>query len=180
MIERLANVTDEMSAEELRNWLLDAAKLWLAHDGLWFQSVEATQGLERAIIHDTEAWGSFSPLEAKRIMKRLDLTPGGGIDALIQCLGHRLYALLNLQQLVEHSEKRCVFRMNTCRVQDARKRKGLSDFPCKEVGLVEYTTFAATVDPRIRTRCLACPPDDHPDEWWCTWEFTLEDGDTTD
>jgi hypothetical protein len=63
--------------------------------------------------------------------------------------------------------------MKTCRVQDARKRKGLDDFPCKEVGLVEYTTFAVTVDPRLRTRCIACPPDDHPDEWWCTWEFTL-------
>ncbi|WP_369730633.1 DUF6125 family protein [Anaeromyxobacter sp. Fw109-5] len=35
------------------------------------------------------------------------------------------------------------------------------------------TVFARTVDPRIRTRCLACPPDDHPDELWCAWEFTI-------
>ena len=46
---------------------------------------------------------------------------------------------------------------------------------CKEVGLVEYTTFATTVDPRIETRCIACPPDQHPANWWCTWEFTLAD-----
>ncbi|MFA5383931.1 MAG: DUF6125 family protein [Eubacteriales bacterium] len=27
-----------------------------------------------------------------------------------------------------------IFRMNTCRVQAARKRKGMPEFPCKSVG----------------------------------------------
>jgi hypothetical protein len=65
------------------------------------------------------------------------------------------------------------FEMNDCRVQSARKRKGLPDFPCKPVGLVEYAGFASTIDPRIQTRCLACPPDPHPETYWCAWEFTL-------
>ncbi len=164
---------ERLTSDELREWLLDAAKLWLAHDGLWFLSVEEKHGLDRAIIHDAEAWGRFSPIEAKRIMQRLGIAPGGGIPALVHCLEHRLYALLNRQELVEEDATHCVFRMNTCRVQDARKRRGLDDFPCKEVGLVEYATFAATVDPRIRTHCVACPPDDHPADWCCTWEFTL-------
>jgi hypothetical protein len=164
---------ESLPPAELHQWLVDAAKLWLAHDGLWFQTVEASAGMQRAITHDAEAWGRFSPIEAKRIMKRLGIEPGGGIDALVRCLQHRLYALLNKQELVEQSDTHCVFRMKTCRVQDARKRKGLDDFPCKEVGLVEYTTFAVTIDPRLRTRCVCCPPDDHPDGWWCTWEFTM-------
>jgi len=41
------------------------------------------------------------------------------------------------------------------------------------VGIVEYAEFAKAVDPRIRTRCIACPPDDHPDDLWCAWEFTV-------
>ena len=164
----------DLSKEELHGWLVDAAKLWLAHDGIWFQAVEADAGMEKAIAHDAEAWGRFSPIEAKRIMKRLGLEPGGGIDALVTCLGHRLYSHLNTQELVERSDSHCIFRLRTCRVQDARRRRGLPDFPCKAVGLVEYTTFAATIDPRIKTRCIACPPDDHPDDWYCTWEFSLE------
>jgi hypothetical protein len=63
--------------------------------------------------------------------------------------------------------------MNDCRVQSARKRKGLSDFPCKQVGLREYSLFAKTIDPRIKTKCIACPPDEHPENYWCAWEFTL-------
>ena len=164
---------EEMSREELLGWLRDAARLWLAHDGLWFQAIEAEEGMETAIARDATAWSRFSPLEARRIMTRLDIEPGGGIPALVRCLQHRLYAHLNEQELVEQTEARCVFRMKKCRVQDARKRHGLPDFPCRSVGVVEYETFARTVDPRLRCRCIACPPDAHPDDWYCSWEFTL-------
>lgn len=164
-----------MSKNELLGWLQDAARLWLAHDGLWFQAVEAQDGQDAAIAHDAAAWARFAPIEAGRIMKRLGLQPGGGIDALVTCLQHRLYAHLNEQELVERSDKRCVFRMKKCRVQDARRRRALPDFPCRLVGEVEFTTFAAAVDPRLRCRCVACPPDAHPDGWFCSWEFTLED-----
>ncbi|MBK5273963.1 MAG: hypothetical protein JJE30_02775 [Desulfuromonadales bacterium] len=29
------------------------------------------------------------------------------------------------------------------------------------------------IDPRIRTSCIACPPDVHPEDFWCAWEFEL-------
>ncbi|NOR49421.1 MAG: hypothetical protein GQ530_00110, partial [Desulfuromonadales bacterium] len=147
-----------LSKEELIEIIVDDAKNWLAHDGLWFQAVDKQYGMETAIEIDRDAWEKFTVVEAKRIMARLGLEPGGGIPALIECLNHRLYARLNLQEAIEVSDTRVVFRMVDCRVQSARKRKGLPDFPCKTVGIVEYTGFARTVDPRIETRCIACPP----------------------
>jgi hypothetical protein len=164
----------DLSKAELIAIIVDDAKNWLAHDGLWFQAVEKRHGLEEAIAADRDAWEKFTVIEAKRIMARLDMAPGGGIPALVECLQHRLYARLNLQEALEVTDTRAVFRMVDCRVQSARKRKGLADFPCKSVGIVEYSEFARTVDPRIATRCLACPPDAHPEEYWCAWEFTLE------
>lgn len=163
-----------LDKEELVRLVMDDAKNWLAHDGLWFQAVEAEHGMDAAIAADTAAWERFTVIEARRIMERLGLAPGGGIPALLECLQHRLYARLNTQQATEVSATRAVFTMRDCRVQSARKRKGLPDFPCKSVGIVEYGEFAKAVDPRIRTRCVACPPDAHPDDSWCTWEFTLE------
>ena len=166
---------EQMTREQLLDWLQDAAKLWLAHDGLWFQAVENDDGMTKAMAHDAAAWRRFSPIEARRIMKRLGIEPGGGLDALIVCLQHRLYGHLNEQEVSERTPQRVVFRMRQCRVQNARRRKGLPDFPCKEVGIVEYETFARTIDPRIRCRCIACPPDPHPEGWYCSWEFTVED-----
>lgn len=164
----------DLSKEELIAIIIDDAKNWLAHDGLWFQAVEKMYGIDKAIEADTEAWAKFTVIEAQRIMARLGLQPGGGIPALIECLKHRLYARLNLQEAIEVSDNRVVFRMVDCRVQSARKRKGLPDFPCKSVGLVEYAEFARTIDPRIETRCIACPPDAHPDDFFCSWEFVLQ------
>jgi hypothetical protein len=65
--------------------------------------------------------------------------------------------------------------MNNCRVQAARKNRGLADYPCKSAGIVEYSTFASQIDSRIKTTCVACPPDEHPVEWFCAWRFTIEE-----
>jgi len=164
-----------LSREELEGMLEDAALNWLAHDGLWFLAAEDRFDMETAIDLDTRAWESFTVIEARRIMKRHGIGQGGGIEALARALGFRLYAFINEQEIVEQSEDRLLFRMNDCRVQAARKKKGLPDFPCKPVGLVEYSGFAKTIDPRIETRCVGCPPDEHPDGWYCTWEFTLRE-----
>src|SRR5690349_14535833 len=82
----------ELSKEELVRIIVDDARNWLAHDGLWFQAVERSHGQEAAIAADREAWQRFTVVEAKRIMARLGLKPGGGIPALVECLQHRLYA----------------------------------------------------------------------------------------
>ncbi len=164
----------DLSKKELLALLQDAAKNWLAHDGLWFRAVEDKFGFETAIGLDKKAWETFTVIEAKRIKKRLGLKPGGGIPALVQALKFRLYAHINAQEVLEQEKNRCVFRMNTCRVQEARQRQGLTDFPCKSVGIIEYSGFAKTIDPRIQTKCLSCPPDQRMTNVWCAWEFTLE------
>jgi hypothetical protein len=165
-----------LDADRLRAWLGDAARLWLAHDGLWFQAVERRCGLDAALACDEEAWRHFSPIEARRIQQRLGLPPGGGLEALALALRHRLYAHLNPQSIERPAEDRLILRMVTCRVQEARRRKGLADFPCRRVGLVEYSTFAQAIDPRIETRCVHCPPDPPAADGACAWEFTLAPG----
>ncbi|MDK2887858.1 hypothetical protein SAMN02745218_00838 [Desulfofundulus australicus DSM 11792] len=170
----MANQFAGLSREELLAVLSDFAKRWLAHDGLWFQAVEREHGMEAAIRADAAAWEQFTVNEARRIMKLHGIPENGGIPALKKALGYRLYALLNRQEIVDVDENRIIFRMNDCRVQSARKRKNLPDFPCKTVGLVEYTEFARAIDPRIKTRCVCCPPDEHPEEYYCAWEFWID------
>jgi hypothetical protein len=162
------------SKGELIELLRDAAVNWLAHDGLWFRAVEDRFGLEAAMELDRKAWENFTVLEAKRIMKRLHLAEGGGLPALVQALKLRLYAHINVQEMSEVTADRLVFRMQSCRVQEARERQGLAPFPCKSIGIVEYGGFARAIDPRIETRCLTCPPDPKPENTWCAWEFTLK------
>ena len=168
------NNQDNLDREKLIGMLDDFAKNWLAHDGLWFQTVEKHFGMDAAMDCDREAWRIFTVIEAKRIMRRHDIEPNSGLEGLKKALGYRLYARLNVQDIVEKTDSSFVFRMKACRVQTARERKGLADFPCKSVGIVEYSEFARTIDPRIRTECLACPPEEHPPEYHCAWKFSID------
>ncbi|NVM35727.1 MAG: hypothetical protein HWN81_09040 [Candidatus Lokiarchaeota archaeon] len=166
---------EPLTKEELLDYIEDLSKNWLAIDGTWFQEVEREYGLEKAIELDVKQWEKFTIIEAKRIMNRFKIPENGGISALIRALKYRVYANINIQEVIEVSDNRCVFRMNDCRVQSARKRRGLPDFPCKQVGVVEYGLFAKTIDHRIETKCIACPPGSHPDNYWCAWEFVLKE-----
>lgn len=170
MNEELLN----LSKNELINYIEDISKNWLAIDGTWFQAVEKEFGIDKAIDIDIKQWKRFTIIEAKRIKQRFKLPDNGGIPALITALKFRVYANINEQEIIEISEDRCVFRMNNCRVQYARKTRGLPDFPCKGVGLVEYGDFAKIIDPRIETNCICCPPDAHPEKYYCAWEFVIK------
>lgn len=172
--EALLAGTAGLSRDDLVRWLGDAAKLWLAHDGLWFRAVEGARGLEEAIKLDERAMAAWSAGEAKRIVERLGLAPGGGLETLEKALQARLYALLNSQEIRREGD-RLVFTMRTCRVQDARNRQGLPPFPCRGVGLREYQEFAQAIDPRIEVTCRHCPPGKLTAGSWCGWEFTVPD-----
>jgi hypothetical protein len=163
-----------MSREDLLRALEMFAKNWLAHDGCWFLAAEESLGMPAAIELDAESWKRFAATEAQRIMATFGIPANGGLAALERALGLRLYAVIN-QQRTEWSEnsKRLRFFMDVCRVQETRQRKGLPDFPCKNVGTVEFETFASTIDRRIRTTCLHCPPDSVSGQY-CGWEFTME------
>ncbi len=166
---------EELSQEQLLKIIDIFAKNWLAIDGTWFLAAEERFGIDVAIELDAASWRRFSPIEASRIMKELGIAKNSGLVGLKRALQYRVYARLNKQSIIDVDETHFIFRMEKCRVQDARQRKGLPDFPCKSVGIVEYTEFARTIDPRIKTRCIACPPDDHPSEYWCAWEFALDE-----
>ena len=150
------------------------AKDWLAMDGVWFQAVERAWGMEAAMRCDVEIWERFTALEAGKIKKFLGLSERPGLDGLEKALRFRLYARINRDEIRREGDA-LIYRTLTCRVQHARKAKGLPYHPCKAVGLVEYGGFARAIDPRIRCECLSCYPDVTDESCACAWRFTLEE-----
>ncbi len=154
--------------------LLDAAKNWLAMDGLWFQAVEHVYGMDAALAIDRQVWSQFAVIEARRIKERLSLPERGGLEALEIAFKNRLVSLLDKVEIKHPDKKTLIVTIKTCRVQSARERKSMAQFPCKSVGLVEFPVFARTIDARIMTQCLSCPPDSLPGIPYCSWKFTLD------
>ncbi len=164
---------DKRRDDQAGKALTDAARNWLAIDGLWFQAVEQEYGMDAALGLDRKVWEQFSVIEARRIRERLDLPHRGGLDALETALKNRLFGLVNEQEIVRPDPATLVLTMKSCRVQAARERKKMPLFPCKAVGLVDFPLFAREIDPRITTECLSCPPESLPGIPYCSWKFTL-------
>ncbi len=163
-----------MPEEKMKDLIVGLGLNWLAGDGVWFQAVESEHGMLDAKRCNDSCWAWFSPFEAWSIKRLLNLPEQPGIEGLKKALQMRLYAQINVQSIIEESPNSIIFQMNDCRVQSARKSKNMDDYPCKSAGLVEYTNFARTIDCRIKTECIGCPPDDHPEEWFCAWRFSIE------
>ncbi|MDO9515622.1 MAG: DUF6125 family protein [Syntrophales bacterium] len=163
----------DMPKEKLVELVGSLGANWIAGDGIWFQAVEAAYGMNDAKRCNDSCWTRFSPFEAWSIKQFLGLAERPGIEGLKRALKFRMYASVNIQSVIDEGPNSIVFQMNDCRVQSARKRRGLDDYPCKSVGLVEYGRFAEGIDARIQTECVGCPPDPHPDEWFCSWRFTI-------
>lgn len=170
----LPKVLLEMPRENLFA-LADALGLnWYVQDGVWFTSIEAARGIFDAKRCNDSCWTHFTAFEASSIKQFLGLPEEAGLEGLKRALAFRMYARVNVQSIVDDGPGAVVFRMNDCRVQSARQRKSLPDYDCKSAGLVEYRGFAETIDSRIETACIACPPDPHPAEWFCSWRFSLK------
>lgn len=174
MVEDVPKPLLDMPREKLMALIETLGTNWLANDGVWFQAVEFSSGMDDAKRCNDTCWTRFAPFEAWSIKKFLELPENAGLEGLEKALMFRMYSRINVQTIVAESENTISFQMNDCRVQSARKRKGLADYPCKSAGMVEYTTFARAIDARIKTECIGCPPDKHPEEWFCAWRFTLE------
>lgn len=166
------NPFEAMEPEQMEALLGELGKLWLGLDGVWFQAVESIEGMDGAKRVNDTCWARFAPLEAVRLKTLLQLPENGGLDALEAALKYRFNSRINEVSFIREPGS-LVLRFDKCRVQAARRRKGLADYPCKSAGVTEYTGFARFIDPRIETACLACPPDPLGEGEYCSWRFSL-------
>ena len=145
--------------------------LW-AVDGLYYMGIEEKYGTEIATEIDCFVWKIMGKIEARRI-KQLFNIKGTDIPSMMKALQYSGWALDLEDKEVIIEEKKGIIRNTACRVQNTRIEKNLGEFGCKPVRFGFLTSFAKEFNPNIKVNCNICPPDEHPDNLWCEWEFSL-------
>jgi len=164
---------EKLPRETLIDIIEMLGKNWLTVDGLWFQNIEGEFGLETAVRFDEKMWERQSLAEAWRIKKVLKIAEKGPLavaKANIFLTGYFNRAVeVELQEI---SPNKVIQTFIHCPNQESMIKHGQPVFACKKLGLTERVNFAKVIDPEVKVRCLTCPPDPHPPNVWCQWEFT--------
>jgi len=153
-------------------FLLQMRNLW-AVDGLYFLGIEEKFGTENATDIDRKVWEVMGKLEARKLKETIKIE-NNDIPTIMNALKHTSWSLdLENKEIIVEDE-RGVFRNTNCRVQNTRLKKGLSEFSCKQVRWGYLKSFAKEFNPDIEVKCNVCPPDEHPENLWCEWEFGMK------
>jgi hypothetical protein len=163
----------KMPMEKLLDFFfLQIRNLWRV-DGLYFLGMEKKFGTEAATEIDAGVWEAMAQIEAKSLQKMFQVGENPDIKTIVGLLRKSSWTLDQPFKTIEVSGKRATLSIDRCRTQEARLSKGLGEFPCKKVRFGYLKNFAKTLNPKVEINCLVCPPDKHPKDLWCKWEFTL-------
>jgi hypothetical protein len=162
-----------MPSEKLLDYIFfQVRNLWRV-DGLYFLGIEKKFGTEAATEIDAGVWETMAGIEAKSLQKMFKIKENPDVARTMELLRKSSWALDQPFKTIEIGSDRAVLAVGRCRTQETRLSKGLGEFPCKSVRFGYLRNFAKTLNPKIEVKCLVCPPDKHPKESWCKWEFTV-------
>ena len=142
---------------------------WLTVDGLWFSGVEEKFGLDEALDLDLRMWKIGSRIEAKRIKELLDLKEGG-LQSVLRAINFMSWAA-SFGHRVDYREKKAIWTCTHCPPQIGRIKAGKGEFACQPTFEACFGGLCEFIDPKVKVTCLICPPEPHPEDIWCKWEF---------
>jgi len=168
-------IFETMPAPELRAYIEFLLWHYRVMDSFWYLKVAEQFDEPTADRLNEKVWGRITAMAAKNLVKRFAIEERG-LKGFVRALRYWPWCIL-VDYHIDESPEEVMISVPSCPTQDARTRRGLKEYDCREMHRLEFNSFAKEIDPRIETCCLFAPPEPRREGAVCKWRFHLPNSD---